>query len=75
MANFVLEIGTEEMPARFFPELTDFLAAAFQDKLAAARLDCGNIETYSTPRRMVVWIENLAEQQKVEEKENRVLQK
>ncbi len=69
MANFVLEIGTEEMPARFFPELTDFLAAAFQDELAAARLDCGNIETYSTPRRMVVWIENLAEQQKVEEKE------
>lgn len=69
MANFVLEIGTEEMPARFFPQLTDFLADEFRQELLNAQLEHGDIATFSTPRRMVVWIENVADLQKLEEKE------
>lgn len=60
MQAFVLEIGTEELPARFLPgverELTDKFAAA----LTEAGLDYGPFTVASTPRRQTVYIEELA---------------
>lgn len=60
MPVFVLEIGTEELPARFLPgvekELTDKFAAA----LIEAGLDYGPFTVCSTPRRQMVYIEDLS---------------
>ncbi|WP_308620073.1 glycine--tRNA ligase subunit beta [uncultured Desulfovibrio sp.] len=60
MATFVLEIGSEELPARFLPgeeaELADRMGAAL-DKAALAH---GPLRVLSTPRRAVVVIEDLA---------------
>jgi len=66
-ADFVLEIGTEEMPARFVPRLAEELAEVFAGLLAQARLDAGRVGTFATPRRIVVQVEDLALAQRREE--------
>ena len=66
MAHYILEIGTEEMPARFFPALDEYLAAEFTRILPASMIAYEAIEVKSTPRRMVVSIRGMAE---VQEKE------
>ncbi len=59
MSLFVLEIGTEELPARFLPieetELRDRFSAAMDE----AGIVCGDIHVMSTPRRAVVLLENV----------------
>jgi len=67
MRHFVLEIGVEEMPARFLPLLDRELCERFTALLAEAGLDCGSVTTASTPRRLVVDITGLAAVQKTEE--------
>ena len=61
--DFLVEIGTEELP----PKSLLTLAAAFADGiakgLAAAGLRHGAIEHYATPRRLAVRVRRLAEQQ------------
>ncbi|MEA3285572.1 MAG: glycine--tRNA ligase subunit beta [Synergistota bacterium] len=61
--NLILEIGTEEIPSRFMPralrELADIASAEFSE----ARISCGNIETYGTPRRLVLSIKKLNSRQ------------
>ncbi|MGE4298574.1 MAG: glycine--tRNA ligase subunit beta [Desulfovibrionaceae bacterium] len=59
MSNFVLEIGTEELPARFLAGLESELAAAFGAALAEAKLGCGGVRTLSTPRRLAIMIHGL----------------
>ena len=67
MSQFVIEIGTEEMPARFFPTLDRSLARAVADGLTAARLEFGPVRTLATPRRVAVLVDGLADTQPVEE--------
>jgi glycyl-tRNA synthetase beta chain len=67
MRHFVLEIGVEEMPARFLPLLDRELAERFSAQLSEAGLEFGPVATASTPRRLVVDITGLADVQKVEE--------
>jgi len=52
MRHFVLEIGVEEMPARFLPLLDRELRDRFSSMLSEAGLECGRIATASTPRRL-----------------------
>ncbi|NLM46638.1 MAG: glycine--tRNA ligase subunit beta [Firmicutes bacterium] len=60
---FLLEIGTEEIPARFLtPALTQLAEAAAQ-KLQGARLTYDKIKTFGTPRRLALLVEGLADRQ------------
>lgn len=64
MANLLLEIGTEEIPAKFMPpalkELKDIAIKSFGEN----RLDYQEIDTYGTPRRIVLYVKGLADIQK-----------
>lgn len=61
MPAFVLEIGTEEIPARFLAaaekELADRLVAA----LGESGLPFSGLESCSTPRRLVVYVGQMAD--------------
>ena len=67
MSHFVLEIGVEEMPARFLPLLDRELRERFETLLGEAGLEFGAVASFSTPRRLVVDITGLADVQKTEE--------
>lgn len=67
MAHFILEIGVEEMPARFLAALDQELAERFSAALQEAGLEAGPVHTASTPRRLVVDIPAVAALQKKEE--------
>lgn len=63
MPTFLLEIGTEELPAGYIEPALAALAADLGRLLAAARLTAENITTYGTPRRLAVVAEGLPESQ------------
>jgi len=67
MAEFILEIGTEEMPARFVPKLAAELKDMFAKLLDEAMVENGGVETYATPRRITAHVNGLAESQRQEE--------
>ncbi len=69
MSHFILEIGIEEMPARFLPILEQALQDGFAQRLADARLTHGVITTLSTPRRLFLDCTDMAEVQEREEVE------
>ncbi|GAB6158089.1 glycine--tRNA ligase subunit beta [Desulfotomaculum varum] len=61
--DFLLEIGIEEMPARFLgPALSQLKELAAQT-LQEQRLAYGDIHTYGTPRRLVLHVTELADHQ------------
>ena len=64
MPDFLLEIGTEEIPARMIDAATDELARRTKDLLTRERLaDAPAVESFSTPRRITVLARNIASQQ------------
>jgi glycyl-tRNA synthetase beta chain len=64
MPDFLLEIGTEEIPARMIDSARDELARRAKDLLARERLaDVPEIESFSTPRRITVMARNIAVKQ------------
>lgn len=67
MSKFILEIGTEELPARFFPRLSDDLGRAVAKGLADALVDVEEVKTFTTPRRVVVLADGVATTQRSEE--------
>lgn len=69
MRQFLLEVGVEEMPARFLSSLDQELQERFSAALTAAKLDFGQVLTFSTPRRLVVKILDVASVQAAEEME------
>lgn len=60
MPHFLFEIGFEEMPARFLPGLTAEFQTLLHDALVQAKVDCGPVEAFATPRRLVASIPDLA---------------
>jgi len=74
MSEFVLEIGTEEIPARMGPpaaaQLRTLFLAELADTLKVALADGGAVESYGTPRRLVLVARGLPARQpdRVEEK-------
>lgn len=66
MAHFVLEIGVEEMPARFLHSLEEELASRLGQALTDARLEHGLVQAAATPRRLVVEVHDVAPVQAVE---------
>lgn len=63
MNDLLIEIGTEEIPAGYIQPALDALAANLTRKLAEARIGHGPVNTYGTPRRLVVAMEAVASRQ------------
>ncbi len=61
--DFLLEIGCEEIPSRFIPRAMDQLQKEAASLLAENRIGHGAIETWATPRRLVVRISELEQKQ------------
>jgi glycyl-tRNA synthetase len=62
-APFVLEIGTEELPAADLSAALDQLTNRFPALLGELRLEHGALRIGGTPRRLVVMVEDLAPRQ------------
>ncbi|MDR2017519.1 MAG: glycine--tRNA ligase subunit beta [Syntrophobacterales bacterium] len=63
MSDFLLEIGTEEIPARFLGPAKEGLYKLLKDALGVAWISSDNPKVYATPRRIAVIIRNVAEKQ------------
>jgi glycyl-tRNA synthetase beta chain len=60
----LIEIGVEELPASWMPELTRQLAEKIDAQLKEHRIAAGApVETFSTPRRLIARIARIAERQ------------
>jgi len=62
-SELLLEIGTEEIPARFLPPVLEEMAATFRKMLDAERIGVGEILTWGTPRRLALVAREVAEAQ------------
>ena len=67
MSTFVLEIGTEELPARFLANVEKELAERFTLGLKEAGYAFSCLDTCATPRRSVVIVDGLDEIQPTRE--------
>jgi glycyl-tRNA synthetase beta chain len=59
MAELLLELFSEEVPARMQSRARDDLARLLGDKLKAAGLDFSDIKTFATPRRITAVVDGL----------------
>ena len=59
-SDFILEIGTEEIPARFLPEALEQFRDQALELLTSNRLAFEEVRTLATPRRLVLHITDLA---------------
>ncbi|MDY0189511.1 MAG: glycine--tRNA ligase subunit beta [Desulfuromonas sp.] len=62
-----LEIGSEEIPAGMLPIAMRDLERLIRKELEGARIAFGKITTYATPRRLVLSVAEVAEQQQRQE--------
>jgi glycyl-tRNA synthetase len=62
-APFLLEIGTEELPAGDLDSAIEQLSRLIEEMLNENDLDHGQIRVMGTPRRLVVYVEKLAPSQ------------
>jgi glycyl-tRNA synthetase beta chain len=62
--ELILEIGTEEIPARFTPKALEDLAGLVKRELGALEIVFGKIQTKGTPRRLVLCVDDVGEFQK-----------
>ena len=63
MSNFLLEVGTEDLPAGFVSDAIRQWKAMIPASLTAEALTNDGVEIYGTPRRLVAIINNLPERQ------------
>jgi glycyl-tRNA synthetase len=59
-STLLFEIGTEELPSAEVTRTAARVRQAVTDKLAATRLDHGDVRTYATPRRVVTIVDGVA---------------
>ena len=59
-ADFLLELRSEEIPARMQAKASDDLVKRIGDGLGAAALDFAGIDGFVTPRRLIVHVRGLA---------------
>jgi glycyl-tRNA synthetase beta chain len=63
MADLLLEIGAEEIPAGFVPPALEQLERDLAKALDDARLAHGEVRAVGTPRRLAVWARDVAAKQ------------
>lgn len=61
--DLLLEIGTEEIPAHYMPDILAQLQKKAEKKFTDLRISFSKIKTYGTPRRIVLLVEALGERQ------------
>lgn len=61
--DLLLEIGLEEVPARFVRSAMNQLKTKMEAWLADSKLEHGAVKAYATPRRLAVLVHDLAEKQ------------
>ena len=61
MADFLLELRSEEIPARMQAKARNDLSRLFAERTSEAGLSTGAIDTFSTPRRLVLIVRDVAE--------------
>ncbi|HTF99868.1 MAG TPA: glycine--tRNA ligase subunit beta [Nitrospirota bacterium] len=62
--EFILEIGTEEIPSRFIGPALDKMKELFAALLASGRIESrGELKAFGTPRRLVLYASDLDEKQ------------
>ena len=61
--DFLLEIGTEEIPAAFLPRAIEDLRERAKELFEVNRLRCRSLEALATPRRLTLLVHGLEEQQ------------
>jgi len=69
MANFLLEVGTEELPANFVSSAIAQWQTKIPSSLSSEFLHPATIEYYGTPRRLAVLIRDIPPQQEDREEE------
>jgi len=63
MTDFLIETGTEEIPARFLPGAMDSLKNLTESLLKQQLISFKAIKTYATPRRLAMIVEDVATRQ------------
>jgi glycyl-tRNA synthetase beta chain len=58
--DLLIEIGTEELPPKALLRLSQAFTDGVRKGLEQAGLDFGNLHSYAAPRRLAIWIEQLA---------------
>jgi len=61
--GLLLEIGTEELPASFIGPALNYLKETLTQKLTENHLPPASVETFGTPRRLIVLAEGVPERQ------------
>jgi len=61
--DLLFEIGTEEIPARFMPWALEEIKKIATEEFQKERLVYKAIESYGTPRRLVILVRGLQEKQ------------
>lgn len=61
--DLVFEIGTEEIPAKFMNKTLDQLKEVSEKSFTENRINFKSLETYGTPRRLVLYVKALDEKQ------------
>ena len=61
--DFLLELGTEELPPKLLPKLSASLKDNMVSELAAHKLDFSTIEAFATPRRLALLVKDLQSEQ------------
>ncbi|NIO03203.1 MAG: glycine--tRNA ligase subunit beta, partial [Proteobacteria bacterium] len=57
--ELLLEIGTEEIPARFTRKALEDLAVLMRQEFETLEVSFGEMRTLGTPRRMVLWVDEV----------------
>jgi glycyl-tRNA synthetase beta chain len=61
-ADFLVEIGTEELPPKVLRQLCDSFSEGITRRLSEAQLQFGEVTTYGSPRRLALYIKGLETQ-------------
>jgi glycyl-tRNA synthetase beta chain len=69
VSDFLLELLSEEIPARMQARARNDLARLFAESMASAGLETGAIDTHSTPRRLVLIARDVADSTKAAREE------
>ena len=63
MRDLLLEIGLEEVPAKFMPPALAELKQLAETALSEQRISFDEVVTYGTPRRIALVVKNIADKQ------------
>lgn len=61
--DLLVEIGTEELPPKALPSLSEAFTQGIQQGFSDAGLTAEQITPYAAPRRLAVWVKGIATQQ------------